>query len=126
MDELIIGRAVLYFALCWSLFISVKAFYEAYKTTSQELLGERDITQRYAHRRAHVAALIGIGCYNFYNIFAYVWFDVKDTGLQIDDRSIGVFNVLFMNLLWLIIISHFKHERKGNVKNSSWRELLKF
>lgn len=126
MDEFVVGRYLLYFALCWSLFVVIKAVYEAYMTSIQDLVGEKDIRQENKHKRAHIAALMGISFYNLYNIFAYVWFDTKDTGLGVDDRTIGVFNILFMNLLWLIIISHFKHERKGNVTSSSWLELLKF
>jgi hypothetical protein len=120
------GRDLLYFALMWSVYVSIKALYEAYMTAKNDLVGECDEKQKYAHKRSHIAALLGIAFYSIYNIFAYIWFDLKDTGLGNDDRSIGVFNLLFMNLLWLIIISHFKHERKGDVNYTSWKELLKF
>lgn len=120
------GRVTLYFALMWSLFVSAKAFFEAVMTSKSDFKGEADKSHKYAHKRSHIVALIAIALVSLYMVFAYLWFDIEDTGLGNDDRTIGVFNVFFINLLWLIIISHFRHERLGSVDSTSWRELLKF
>ena len=126
MDEVVTGRYVLYFALAWSVFVAVKALYEAYMTAKEEIRSEINKEQRDGHKRSHLAILIGIAFYSFYNIAAYLYFDSKVPDFATDDRTIGVFNLFFMNILWLFAISHFKHERKGNVGSTSWKEILKF
>ena len=126
MDGNVIGRVVLYFALACSVFVAIKAAWEAYKTATMDFNGETGNREKEAHRRAHIASLIGISFVSLFMVFSYVWFDVEDTGLGFDDRTIGVFNVLFTNILWLFFINHFKQERKGVIKKANWKELLKF
>lgn len=122
-----IGRAVLYFALCWSVYVSARALYEAFRTykCGFELAGTE--LESWQHKRSHIAALLGVAFYNFYNIFAYVWFDLEAAQqLGEDDRTIGIFNVFFFNLLWLFLINHFKQERVGEISRSGWWDILKF
>ena len=120
------SRVILYFALLWAVFVSVKAFYEAYKTSVSDIVGEKLQEHQDAHKRQHIAVLLGIAFTSLFMIFSYVWFDVENTGLRDEDRSIGIFLVLFINLLWLVIINHFKNERLGKSHILKISEIFKF
>ena len=123
--EIDAGRGTLYFALCWTVFVLVKALYEMYKHSSSYFAGckEEDKEQ---HRKVHILYLLGVVGVCISQLFGYLWFDLKNTGLEYDDRAVGVFNIFFINLLLLFIINHFKHERIGKQEHGSWREILKF
>lgn len=120
------GRATLYFALTWTLYVTIKAFYEASMTNKNEIQGEVCQQHQYSHKRQHIAILLSIAFVSLFMIFAYVWFDMEDTGLGDDDRSIGIFNVFFINLHWLVIINHFKNERLGNSHIPKVGDIFKF
>ena len=123
--EIDAGRGTLYFALFWTVYVLIKAVYEMYKHVSDTFAGcgEEDKEQ---HRKVHILYLFGVVGVCIGQLFGYLWFDLKNTGLQHDDRAIGVFNILFINVLMLFIINHFKHERIGKQEHGSWREILKF
>ena len=123
--EIDAGRGTLYFALCWTVYVLVKAAYEAYKHHTEPFAGCVD-DDKEQHKRVHIIYLIGVVAVCFGQLFGYLWFDMKNTGLGYDDRTIGVFNILFINLLMLFLINHFKAERVGKPENGSWKEILKF
>ena len=121
-----IGRLTLYFALLWTVFVFVKAIYEAYRHVVDDFRNEDDPVKKCEHKKVHIIYLVGAAAVCFSQLIGYLWFDLKDTGLGNDDRTIGVFNILFINLFMLFAINHFKHERKGTQEKGTWTEILKF
>lgn len=120
-----LGRIVLYVALAWTVFVIVKAIYEIHKHTVCPFNGDGQGDPN-KHRRAHIVGLLGIIAVCIMQLVGYIWFDLKNTGLEDDDRTIGVFNILAINLHMLFNINHFRSERQGKKETGSWFELLKF
>jgi len=127
MDEfLTAGRITLYLSLLWTVYVGVKAVYEIYRHEVDDFRSEHLQYKKDNHRRVHQLYLIGAVGVCIGQLVGYLWFDLKNTGLEGDDRGIGVFNILFINLYLLFTINHFKHERKGTAEKGTWKEILKF
>ena len=101
----------------FSIFIVIKCIWEMRMTS----ISNFDDT---AHKRSHIAALGSIAAYSLYDVFSYVWFEAMNQNLV--DYTISFFNIFTLNILWLFIIDHFKQERLGDIKKSTWLELFKF
>lgn len=125
MDGALAGRITLYFALMWTVFVMAKAIYEAYRHVNGDFAGcnGEDLEE---HRKVHILYLLAVVGVCIGQLLGYVWFDLKQTGLGTDDRTIGVFNILFINVLMLFVINHFKSERLGVPDKGTWKEILKF
>lgn len=104
-------------------FVIIKAVYEMYKHHGY-LKKSKGVYNSTLHTRQHIAALLGIITYNIYDIWSYVYFEI-DT-MTNTDYSVLFFNLLFMNILWLIIITHFKQERLDRTMKVSFWDLFKF
>ena len=110
IDVMRIGEA-------FSIFIVIKAIYEAYKTSTSNF-------DDFSHKRAHIAALGVISMYSVFDVFSFIWFEAMNDDYV--DYTISFFNIFALNVIWLFIIDHFKQERKGHIKKSTWYELFKF
>jgi hypothetical protein len=122
------GRGMMYLALLWSAYFGLKALWEVYKHDRCGFKGCHEESEKEAgkHKNNHIMYLIWAFCVAVMTIFSYVWFDVKDTGLGDDDRTIGVFYILIINIYLALTINHFKAERLGESETGDWREILKF
>ena len=107
---------VIIIGMLFSAFMSVKAIVELYKTARDDF--------EPLHKRAHIAALGGIVAYNMFDIFSFSWFPLIYDGFV--DYTIGFFNLVALNVIWLFLIDHFRQERLDRIKPSGWKELFKF
>jgi hypothetical protein len=121
-----IARGMLYFALAWSVFVIIKGFKEAYLTASNGFKLADTTDEEWSHKRAHIVLSLGAGVYLIYNIFSYVYFDIGVEEFDVQDRSIGIFNLFFLNYYLLNVIDHFKQERIKKVGPSKMSDLFKF
>ena len=122
------GRSLLYLSLVFTAYFGVKALWEIYKHQTGDFKGchmDTDVNSM-KHKNNHIMYLIGAFSVAVMIIFGYVWFDIKDTGLGNDDRTIGVFLILTVNVYLALTINHFKAERLGKSETGSWIEILKF
>jgi hypothetical protein len=122
------GRLMMYFALLWSVYFGIKALYEVYMHDTTSFKGCHEETEKDLgkHKNNHIMYLLGAFCVAIMTIFAYIWFDIKNTGLGDDDRTIGVFFIFIINIYLALTINHFKAERIGKSETGDWKEILKF
>lgn len=111
------GINVMRIGEAFSIFIAIKALWEIRMTSISDF--------EVLHKRAHIAALGAIVAYSLYDVFSYVWFE-KIMNLSFIDYSISFFNIFTLNIIWLFVIDHFRQERRGDIKKSTWLELFKF
>ena len=112
-----LGIWVIFAALLGNVYISIRALYESYMQYKSDF-------DDYAHKRAHIAALGVIFAYSWYDIFSFLWFtDIYESDV---DYTISFFNLVFINLIWLFIIHHFKQERTNDYSKVTWQKLIKF
>jgi hypothetical protein len=110
-----LGVWIIFLALSGNVFIIVKAIAEAYK----QWLSDFD---DFSHKRAHIAALGAIAIYSLYDIVSFTWFlDIYDNDA---DLTISFFNLVFINIIWLFIIHHFKQERLSDYSKVTWKKLI--
>jgi hypothetical protein len=115
---------IMRFAEIFAAFVIVKAVYEFYMN-NKLLVKEKGIYGSIEHSYQHMAALIGIITYNIFDIMSFIYFeDVMNE--VITDYSISFFNIMYINIVWLIMIDHFKQERKGKTKVINIKDLFKF
>jgi len=108
----------------FSCYIILKAIWELW-LNQKTIIGETGVYSSIVHAYQHMAALVGIICYNIFDLFSYVYFE--DLVAYSDgDYTVFFFNILFMNIVWLIIIDHFKQERIGVVKSINFMDIFKF
>ena len=122
------GRMMMYFALLWTVYFGVKALWEIYKHQTGDFNGchNDNGTDKLKHKNNHIMYLLAAFGVAAMLVVGYVWFDIKDTGLGDDDRTIGVFLILTVNSYLALTINHFKAERLGKSETGSWIEILKF
>lgn len=125
MDGALIGRIVLYFALAWTLYVGSKAVYESVQHWQHKFLGDAT-GNPVRHRKLHIIYMLLAATVCFMQLAGYLWFDLKETGLEGDDRTIGIFNILVINIYMLMSINHYKHERLNRLEKGTWKEILKF
>lgn len=104
-------------------FVVAKAIYELWANQINAKNG--GVYGSVMHSNQHMAALLGIIFYLIFDIWSYIWFEDKADYTSID-FSIYLTNILFSAGLWLVIIDHFKQERTGVTKKSSFFDLFKF
>jgi hypothetical protein len=121
-------RATLYFSLAWTAYFGIKALWEVYRHNTGHFRGCHNEVgdDKNRHRNNHIMYLLAAFGVAVMLIFGYLWFDIKDTGLGGDDRAIGIFLILFINLYLAFTINHFKSERLGVSETGDWIEILKF
>jgi hypothetical protein len=120
------GSFVIYFGQGWSVFVAIKAFWEAYKTATTNFVMKEHQEHDHAHKRGHIVGALGIGFYAIFDVFSFQWFRGDGIYMEAGDYTIAFFNLLAINVLFLMIIDHFKQERVGKMGKSTWIDLLKF
>lgn len=113
------GEYLIEGALLTHVYIIIRGIYEAYQTNKSKLL---DLL----HKRSHLAICLGIVAYASYDLFSFLWFLDKTMNSDGMDYTISVFNIILFNVLNLFVIDHFKQERFGEIRMTSWKELFKF
>jgi uncharacterized membrane protein len=108
---------IILLGLFGNVIIAIKAVYEGYQQSISDFDHE-------PHKRAHIAALGAIFAYSLYDIVSFAWFlDIYENDV---DYTISFFNLLFINIIWLFVIHHFKQERTGDYSKVTWNKLIKF
>ena len=111
------GVWTIFLGLSFNVFICIKAIYEGYMQWKSDWGDD-------AHKRAHIAGLGVIAAYSIYDLFSFAWF--MDIYYDNVDYTVSFFNLLFVNIIWLFIIHHFKQERTDDYSRVTWWKLINF
>ena len=107
-----------------SVYIILKSCWELY-ANNKTIEDRGGVYGSIVHSYQHMAALVGIIFYNAFDIFSYIWFEDL-TEWTHGDYSVLFFNITFLNIVWLIIIDHFKQERLSISEPINFIDIFKF
>ena len=106
-------------------YITVKAICELLRNNLDTNLA-KPVYCSFLHSNQHMTYLIAIIMYQLINTGTYIMFFAHETLEDAHIHSLLWLKMSVLNVIWLLVIDHFKQERTGVTKITKLKELIKF